>query len=219
MGWTGIRVAKTDKPLELLKRELEQTRRPGEKSGWGFEYAVMRGTKLYGIMWHESMDVGAKRTYFGVVVLTKTRSINEWSNEFIYKEMTEDMEPYYYDAPKKMLDMLDALAPAVEGSHAHQWRSKCRARHMQGKCTNQPAAGMRVEYGGMHYTLVESAGPRRGWHVRTDKGVFYRMTAKQIGQVMQRQPADPAPKFTKEVSPEQFFREHFQVIHVGGPAA
>jgi hypothetical protein len=44
-----------------------------------------------------------------------------------HKDMGESVNPYYYDAPKKLLDKLDASFPPCN-DYAKQWRAKCRER-------------------------------------------------------------------------------------------
>jgi hypothetical protein len=214
MGWTSFNLYNNEKTVDVIKRELEQTKIPGVRAGWGFEYITVRGSTVYGVMWSEPTDT-SERKYFGIVVTT-SRKAKQDHTEFYYKDMDECMGPHYYDAPKKMLDLLDQLAPNPQGMFALKWREACRARLASKTSGRKPVAGMRIHYGKMDYTLIEPAGPRRGWHVKTDKGIYYRMTAAQIVKAMQQQ--EPEPTFTKEVTPQEFFKAHIQHIHVGAQA-
>lgn len=223
MGWTCFNLYNGEKTADVIKREFEQTRIEGQRAGFGFEYMATRGSTVYAIMWRDSMAADFKpeqRAYFGMVFLTARKVQGGFicpTTEFCYKDMDESMGPNAYDAPKKMLDLLDKLAPNPEGQYATKWREACRDKLAAKKYARTPKTGERVEYGGMAYTLVSPAGPRRGWHVKTDKGAFYRMTAKQITAVMaaQRKPPEPEPTFTKQVTPEQFFKDTFQIAHTG----
>jgi hypothetical protein len=140
-------------------------------------------------------------------------------SEFCIKEISEDMGPYQTDAPAKMLDMLDKLAPNPTG-HAAQWRKECRETIARNKAPKaKPAAGQRVTYNGKAYTLSHPAGPRKGWIVHSDTGERYRMNARQVSQALNAPPpAPPEPPRSKEQTPAEFFRDHFQFIRIGDPA-
>jgi hypothetical protein len=56
----------------------------------------------------------ADGSVFALVVLLEGPGI-------CYKEMSEDMGPYYYDCPKSIL----ALLTPTESKTAQEWRSKC----------------------------------------------------------------------------------------------
>ena len=121
MGWTEF----ADRPdlsrAEMIRRELSQEPTADNPRAWGFEYITERGSTVYAVGWSDAPD--RERRYFGVICLTSRRN-----GYFAYKDMTEDMGPYQCDAPVKMLDMLDRLAPNPTG-HAAEWRKKCREHH------------------------------------------------------------------------------------------
>jgi len=56
---------------------------------------------------------------FAVVCL-----IRNTKKEFGYKDMSEDMGPYCYNAPKKILDLLTP----IDSKYANEWRAECRLR-------------------------------------------------------------------------------------------
>lgn len=56
---------------------------------------------------------------FGMVILTRT-DIKYYFN-FSYKEISEDMGPYYYDCPKGILDLLTP----TDDEYANAWRKRC----------------------------------------------------------------------------------------------
>jgi hypothetical protein len=118
-----------------------------------------------------------------------------------------------------MLDMLDRLAPDPKG-YAKQWREQCRETIARKKAPKaKPAAGQRVTYNGKAYTLSGPAGARRGWFVHTDTGERYRMNAQQVAQALRAPPpAPPEPPRSKEQTPAEFFKAHFQFVHIGDPA-
>jgi hypothetical protein len=132
-----------------------------------------------------------QKTHFGIVFQTsRHRTKHRGMSEFCVKEITEDMGPYQCNAPAKMLDLLDKLAPNPTG-YAAKWRESCRA-NLKAKPKAKPAAGQRVTYGGKAYTLISPAGPRRGWKVSADTGETYRMNARQVAEAL-RAPAPQPP--------------------------
>ena len=221
MGTTCFHINTRQKTKDVIEREHIQNFIQGERHGFGFEYLTMRGATGYGIMYRQDKDTSNK-TYFGIVFKTsRHRTAYKGTVEFCIKEITEDMGPCQSDAPKKMLDLLDKLAPEPRG-YAADWRKSCREKLAKKKeKTREPKAGERVTYGDINYTLIRPYAPRRGWQVKNDEGFIYRMNARQLSAAL-RNPAPPEhtpePTPSKQVTPEQFFREHVQFIHVGDRA-
>lgn len=60
-----------------------------------------------------------KQRVFGAVFLTSTDSKDYFN--FSYKEMAETSEPFYYDCPKGILDLLTP----TDDEYANRWRAKC----------------------------------------------------------------------------------------------
>lgn len=175
MGWTGFSDYPHLSRAEIIRKELSQPATADNPRAWGFEYMAERGAVVYGVMWHDAPD--KPRRYFGIVVLTSRKD-----GEFLYKEMSEDCGPYYYDAPKKMLDMLDQLAPDP-GEYAQKWRAKCREKLAAKKSRTVWQAGDRIEYGGAEYTLRAPAGRGRGWIVE-HYGMTYRIPARALSRAV-----------------------------------
>lgn len=93
-----------------------------------------------------------------------------------YKGLSECMGPGEYDCPLAFLD----LAPP-DGEWGLEWRAKVQAYHAAKRTRSQQLKpGADVRYGGQLYTLIESAGPHRGWIVRRADGVRFRMGAAQL---------------------------------------
>lgn len=57
-----------------------------------------------------------KDQIFGMVVL-----VENITYEFTYKEMIEEMGPYYYEASSKLISKLSP----TKNAHAIEWRAKC----------------------------------------------------------------------------------------------
>jgi hypothetical protein len=123
--------------------------------------------------------------FYGVIWL-----VNRRRGEFIYKDMSEDMGPFYYDMPVRLLDQLDKLAPNAPES-ALNWRAKCRAHiatKRKPKTIVKPGDIVKFSPNGAEFKLLAPAGPRRGWHVQLLGAVgstvrsTYRANARQISQ-------------------------------------
>lgn len=207
MGWTEFMDSPHLSRAEIIRKELSQAPTTDNPRAWGFEYITERGSTVYAIGWSDAPD--RPRRYFGLVCLTSRRG-----GYFGYKDMSEDMGPYKYDAPAKMLDMLDQLAPNPTG-YAAEWRKKCREHQAAKKARTVWKAGDRVEYGREEYALVRPAGPRRGWIVE-HHGTTYRLPARALSKARKLEPDEHAFKPTKEVTFEQFMRDHFQIVHITG---
>lgn len=211
MGWTEY----TDTPhktrAEMVRDELSQAPAPDSGHAWGFEYMTERGSTVYAVAWHESKT--RPRHYYGMVILTSRKD-----GRFGYKDMSEDAQPYYYDAPVKMLDMLDRLDPNPT-EQARTWRQKCREHQAAKKTRTVWKAGDRVDNGRAVYVLIEPAGPRKGWRVYDEAtNTRYRMPAAQLTRATRLEPNEKPFRPTKQVDAAQFIRENFQFIHVGDRA-
>ena len=209
MGWTEFLDSPHLTRSEIIRRELSQEPTADNPRAWGFEYITERGSTVYAIGWSDAPD--RDRIYFGLVCLTSRRG-----GYFAYKDMTEDMGPNYYDAPVKMLDLLDKLAPNPRGMYAAGWRQACRDRHAAKKARQVWKAGDRIEYGREAYTLKREAGPRRGWIVTMEKSGFdYRIPARALSRARRLEPGEMVQVFSKEVSAAEFMRDHFTHVYIG----
>jgi hypothetical protein len=219
MGTTCYLINTRQTTKATIERDQTQQYIAGERHGFAFDYLTMKGATGYGIMHRQDKDTGQK-THFGIVFKTSRHKTKHWGmSEFCIKEITEDMGPVQTDAPAKMLDLLDRLAPDPQG-YAAQWRKDCRETIARNKTPKaKPAAGQRVTYNKTAYTLSHPAGPRKGWIVHSDSGERYRMNARQVSQALRAPPPAPAePPRSKEQTPAEFFKDHFQFVHVGDPA-
>jgi hypothetical protein len=214
MGTTCFLISTRETTKSVIEREHRQTYTPGQRHGFDFDYLTIKGATGYGIMHRQDKDTGQK-IHFGIVFKTsRHRTSSPGTTEFCIKEITEDMGPVQTNAPARMLDMLDKLAPNPKG-YAAQWREACR-ENLKAKPKPKPTAGQRVTYNKTAYTLFGPAGARKGWIVHTDTGERYRMNARQVAEAL-RAPAPPPaePPRSKEVSPAEFFRAHVQFVHIG----
>lgn len=134
MGWTSFQINKTTKTIDVLRQELQQDDQGRTRARFEILDGVMRGATFYGVMrvtnWTSPDAPPARVMTYGVVVLTERKNTYPDSQyvDFYYKDMDESMQPYYYDCPVRMLDLLDQLAPVTEpASGAYKWRAACRA--------------------------------------------------------------------------------------------
>lgn len=209
MGTTCYLINTRQTTKAAIEQHGRQQYEPGHRHGFDFDYLTMKGATGYAIMHRQDKDTGEK-TYFGIVFKTSRHRTNSLgTTEFCIKEITESMGPVQTQAPARMLDMLDQLAPNPTG-YAAQWREQCR-ENLKAKAKAKPKAkpteGQRVTYNGTAYTLITPRGPRKGWTVSTDNGARYRMSARQVAEAL-RAPAPPPaePPRSKEMSPAEFFR-------------
>jgi len=123
MGWTGqINRFKTVK--EMLINEFS-----GEDESfiWSLHDVSMKGSTLYGIASRQDKKTGISLSEAIVILTRKDR--DGWT---YYKEMGETVHPYYYDAPKRLLDKLDALYPPLN-ENSTIWRANCRSQISKAK--------------------------------------------------------------------------------------
>ena len=90
---------------------------------------------------------------YGLVVITQ---VDRKTGEFYYKDMSEDMLPYYFDCP---LSILKLLSP-TDNESALEWRKQCREKAERKKSptalANLPiGARIRFTYGGEMKELVK----------------------------------------------------------------
>lgn len=178
MGWTSFN-ANGRTASEILTAEFTQTANRADGSiqtEWTVIDQSTRGREWYAIIQTKNGGDGFTR-YFCAVVLWSTKN-----GQFFYKSMGEDDMPYYFNAPRRILDKLDQLAPNPE-PRAAEWREKCREKSRQKTAEKnriKPCAGMHISYGAIIYELLKPAGPRRGWIVKHGSGQTYRLPARAM---------------------------------------
>lgn len=113
MGWDGHyaehwKNGRPDVMAEFMDRYKDFG---GQQSPCEVVKAVKVGSVIYSAVRNKKTD-----EVFGVVSLT---SIDK--GYVMFKEMSEDMLPYYYDCPKSVLNLLSK----TEEANALEWRKKC----------------------------------------------------------------------------------------------
>ena len=152
MGWTSFSKSYCifDKRGHVDKKET-MTQEIESYGDLKVVKAVMSGTNYYSVV--HNLKSG---DYFLLMCLTGVRD-----GEFWYKEMEDTMGPCYYDCPKSILDLADALCPCTEGydpnGWAKKWRDECR-RNLEKKKLPTTYAKVKV-------------GAEIDWHVPEDSGL------------------------------------------------
>lgn len=116
---------------------------------------------------------------YGLIVITQ---IDRKTGEFYYKDMSEDMLPYYYDCPPSILKL---LSPTTDES-ALEWRRLCREKAAQKKSptalSNLPiGARIRFTWNGETVELVKHAPAyqfKRPFWMFTDRNKY--LSVKRI---------------------------------------
>jgi len=187
MGWTcfydnvGLSVD------AMLRREWNDTGDNG--AVFTIVDSATRGNEWYAIV--ECKRPNEAPVYDGLVCLVKR---SKRTGEFCYKDIGERCGPNAANAPKRIIDKLDTLAPidpnddGMGARWAREWRARCRANAIAKATAKQFSKGMIVKFHPAResYELTESAGPRRGWYVRMvgGSGMFYRASAKQLSKAI-----------------------------------
>lgn len=118
MGWTYYNAThyKNGKIDRLAECRAEFSRHP--------DWATIVKDALVGTTYYAAMKTTKTGETWALVVLTSIRD-----KEFGYKDMSEDMEPYYYDCPKTILDRLSP----TDNIGALEWRKKCNDQILKRK--------------------------------------------------------------------------------------
>lgn len=124
--------------------------------------SAMVGSTYYAAVKRETE--GQEPCVWAAVFLTKGR--DKWSgSDWGYKDMSEDMEPYYYDCPASILAL---LTPATSEG-AKKWREECRKRIAE---KSEKRKAIKANGGtlpppmtpmGVHYEYLKS----KRWHIVT----------------------------------------------------
>jgi hypothetical protein len=201
MGWTSFLDNPGLKAADILTRELTGSNDSG--ASWEFIDKATKGNVFYAVCKFTAPNNAP--IFYGVIV-----QFSRSKGEFSYKELTENCGPYSANAPIRMIDLLDKLAPIdpldarQSAQWALKWRQKCR-ENAKRKPKTIVKKGDIVKFSpfGREFELISPAGPRRGWHVKVFGacGSTYRASAKQINQCT-------------IVDPMQFMRDHFEVINI-----
>jgi len=139
MGWTSYNIDRAASIDQTLRREMTQKGTDG--ASWDIVESATVGATWYAIA-RRTMATG-ETFHYGLVCLTERRGAGPIV-EFSYKDMTEDCGPFYYDAPLRIIDKLDELAPNPAPAAA-AWRAKCRERRAAKAAKERQRREMRAQ--------------------------------------------------------------------------
>lgn len=172
---------------DMMRREFNSTGDNG--AVFTIVDSATRGSAWYAIVECKRPNEAPK--YDGLICLIKR---SKRTGEFCYKDMGERCGPNASNAPRRLIDKLDMLAPidpndtGMGATWARAWRARCRANASAKKNVKKLSKGMLVKFHPTResYELIESAGPRRGWYVRMSggSGMLYRASAKQLAKAI-----------------------------------
>jgi hypothetical protein len=132
MGWTGSQHFGLGSRKDFLLKEFSQENNTHK---WYLTDVSMRGSTAYCIHWVEDKTNGEKK-HEGMVILTeKRRGDDGW---IYHKAMGETVLPYYFNAPKRLIEKLNKLGKPYN-DNAKQWREQC--------LTNASKAKVKIEIG------------------------------------------------------------------------
>lgn len=187
MGWTCFYDNAGLSIDAMMRRELTATGNNG--AVFTIVDSATRGNEWYAIV--ECKRPDNPPVYDGLVCLVKR---SKRTGEFCYKDMGERCGPNASNAPKRIIDKLDTLAPidpnddGMGAKWAREWRARCRANASAKNNAIKLSKGMIVKFHPTResYELTQSAGLRRGWYVRMvgGSGMLYRASAKQLSKAI-----------------------------------
>ena len=134
MGWTF-----KEKPLNV-REDLDRSLTWANESGARrvLDSAIVNRTEYYAAV--EWVRPDGTREVWCAVFLLKFHPRARDGLTFGYKDMSEEMGPYAWRCPVRILD---ALTP-TENAHANGWRAKCREYHARRAALPKLAEGMRL---------------------------------------------------------------------------
>lgn len=187
MGWTSFFDNVGLSVDDTMRREWNSTGDNG--AVFRIIDSATRANAWYAII--ECKRPNEAPVYDGLVCLYKR---SKRTGEFSYKDMGERCGPNAANAPKRLIDKLDILAPidpndtGMGATWARDWRARCRANATAKVNATKLTPGLIVKFHPTResYELVKSAGSRRGWYVKLvgGSGMLYRASAKQLAKAI-----------------------------------
>ena len=124
MGWTCAFKPKGQSLVEFFKKE--------GVLGWDsphvqqrvLDTAFVNLSEFYAAVESVNLQTQEKQVFALVILVRMFNSTSSYNYNICWKEMDEDMGPYYYNCPKRILDLLTPTS----NQNALEWRRKCRER-------------------------------------------------------------------------------------------
>ena len=116
MGWTTMAM-----PREGARAYLDAlyTCSDDHRRQKVIDSSLVGGREYYAAVETTTIATGDRTVFAGVALVSVSRQRGE---EFGYKAMSEEMGPYYFNAPARILDRLTP----TENPSALEWRAACR---------------------------------------------------------------------------------------------
>lgn len=131
MGWTTTHRDAGIRHLDWFRREFNLF----DSKGSRLLALTSVGTTLYGALRKDESD-----DVVGIVILTRRQPAAYFN--FGYKEMDENMLPYYFECPAKILAMLTP----TEHKGALEWRARCQEEVDRRAARPRLKKGMRIRF-------------------------------------------------------------------------
>jgi hypothetical protein len=113
----------------------------------------------------------------GDMVMGSVTRLYRSKHELGIKWIDEDMGPYYYECPRRVLD---CLTP-TECARARNWRASCYGWNARNERLNHDLSGQLFQYNDRKYRIDKKVPKSPGYYV-TDMGTGfqYRISRKQL---------------------------------------
>ena len=155
MGWTSSHRSSNQSVKDYLIEEINET---GKTATFKvLDIAIVKRNTAYLAVKRTSIDTGKSEVFAMVILIRYGRG----QFNITTKEMGEDMGPFYYDCPARILDILTP----TDHTEAVLWRERCRANLANCESLKKELA-----------TAKEGDVFKFGSPVRFTKGTFEQMT-------------------------------------------
>lgn len=140
MGWTSYNATHYTRAGVIdRKAECDEAMTGANEYGaWEVLKSCVRGSVYYAAV--KRTQPTGESYVFGAVCLTSVNSKDYFN--FAYKDMSEDMHPFYYDCPASILDLLTP----TDSESANEWRRRCREHAENQNALGKLPIGAVIEY-------------------------------------------------------------------------
>lgn len=180
MGWLFVHKPYKVTAKEFLKKEFTWEREDGLYCRV-LDCAIVKLREAYLAI--ERGDASGPKEVFAVVCLLDYRP-NDYYN-FGYKDMSENMHPYYYNCPERIFKLLTP----TDNPSAREWREKCWKRLQERKVRPRLQKGKVIQFespitfsSGRRESTFRIDNPQRlwvsdryGWRYKLSRWVIERL--------------------------------------------
>lgn len=162
MGWTFYHL---DYPNKIEEVRSLYTWQEDDRGAEVLDIAAS-GNIVYAAVHYWNHATNEDEIHAAVV---KTATVSRDYFNFGYKDMSESMNPFYYDCPKRILDLLTP----TDNEYALEWRRKCAEKRERTNALNRLKDGDRIVSCGKtleKYTCVLRSGKRSTYFLIVENG-------------------------------------------------